>query len=946
MLYLTISSLFLIFLCFAGVVKAQSQRSESPIIPVPEGFLKIQICSPGIVRVIFAEKKSCLTRQSLIANEPWTPVNWTSSRNAEDFVFETELLTIVVDEHSGAIQFRDKSGTIVLREQTIAPHRLTPARVLGEKTWHAEARFQLTENEGLYGLGQYQDGVMNYRGRDVLLVQANKVAVVPFLVSTNNYGILWDNYSRTQFHDGVDGMSFWSEVADQIDYYFVAGKTMDEVIAGYRRITGQAPLLGKWAYGYWQSKERYVNRQELLATTAEFRRRAIPIDNMVQDWRYWGENEYWSSMNWDESIFPNPAEMIHQLHEKYHVHLMVSIWPMIGRKSALNAELKSRGYLFDNEHWAGGDVYDAYSDEAREIYFKHIEKGLLSVGVDALWMDATEPEFPNTDTQEITEKEIKDCGRNALGTMARYLNTYSYMTTKGAYEGQRALSSQKRVFSLTRSAFDGQQKFAAGTWSGDISANWDVFRKQISAGINFCMAGIPYWSHDIGAFFPSGRGGLYNRGVDDPAYRELYVRWFQFGAFTPIFRSHGTGTPREVWRFGEPGDWAYDALVKFDHVRYRLLPYVYSIAWQITHSGYTLMRGLPMDFPNDKKCYDIDNQFMFGPAILVAPVTEAMYFEPQTSGDVIPQENLLSPDKAPGGLVGHYFKGIDFGELVNARVDSCLDFNWCGGAPAGCPASNYSIRWRGFLLSNEAGEYEIGAIVDDGVRVWLDDALIIDAWKCQGVSFYSHKLTLEAHTKYALTVEYFQGEVDALFKLVWKTPTAVLSSNALEKAKSSQVYLPQANGWFDFWTGEKLAGGQAITRETPIDLMPLYIKAGSILPLGPFKQYSNEIPEDPIELRIYPGADAEFTLYEDENDTYNYEQGVCAVIPLTWHETSGVLTLGKRLGAFPGMLAKRTFTIVWVDEQRGAGLEPCQKPQAQITYRGDAISVTRPTASK
>ncbi|MFZ5517656.1 MAG: TIM-barrel domain-containing protein [Candidatus Zhuqueibacterota bacterium] len=939
--YVLLSSLVLIFLFFGFVQIAHGQRSDSSIIPVPEGFLKIQICSPGIVRVIFAEKKSFLSRQSLIANEAWTPVNWTSSRIGEEIVFETELLKIEVNAHSGVIQFRDSSGAVLLREQAPAPHRLTPARVLGEKTWHAESRFQLSGDEGLYGLGQYQDGVMNYRGHDVLLVQANKVAVIPFLVSTNNYGILWDNYSRTMFHDGDDGMSFWSEVADQIDYYFVAGKKMDEVIAGYRRITGQAPLLGKWAYGYWQSKERYVDRKELLATTAEYRRRNIPIDNMVQDWRYWGENEYWSSMEWDESIFPNPAEMIQLLHEKYHVHLMVSIWPMIGKKTALNKELKSKGYLFDNEHWAGGDVYDAYSEEARDIYFKHVKKGLLSVGVDALWMDATEPEFPNTDTQEITEKEIKDCGRNAMGTMARYLNTYSYMTTKGAYEDQRRFSSQKRVFTLTRSAFAGQQKFAAGTWSGDISANWDVFRKQISAGINFCMAGIPYWSHDIGAFFPSGRGGLYNRGVDDPAYRELYVRWFQFGAFTPIFRSHGTGTPREVWRFGEPGDWAYDSLVKFDHLRYRLLPYIYSIAWQITHSGYTLMRGLAMDFPDDRKCYAIDNQFMFGPAILAMPVTEAMYYEPQTSGDVIPTENLFSPEDAPGGLVGHYFKGVDFDELVNTRTDSCLDFNWCGGAPAGCPASNYSIRWHGFLLSNEAGDYEIGAIVDDGVRVWLNDQLIIDSWKCQGVSYYSHKLTLAGNTKYAIKVEYFQGEVDALFKLVWKTPTSVLSGNSLEKEKSSQLYLPETKGWFDFWTGEKIAGGKAITRETPIDIMPLYIKAGSILPLGPFKQYSDETPEEPIELRIYPGSDAEFTLYEDENDTYNYERGVYATIPFRWNEKEKTLIIGKRQGAFPGMLTERTFNIVWVGANHGVGVEECNEPDEVVMYAGEEVVIIK-----
>ncbi len=927
--------------CAVGRTENFEKTDDGAILPLKDGFLRIQICSPEIVRVVFARQKSLLDRQSLIAKTNWLKLNWKLSEHADAFIFETDALNVEVNKISGAVLFSDKSGKILLREDGKTPRTMIAADVLGEKTWHAESRFRLNAEEGLFGLGQYQDGIMNYRGHDVLIVQANKVAVNPFLVSTNNYGILWDNYSKTKFHDGADGMSFWSEVADQIDYYFVAGKSMDDVIAGYREITGQAPMFGKWAFGYWQSKERYVDRKELVATTAEFRRRGIPIDNMVQDWRYWGENDHWSSMYWDETIFPNPAEMIRQLHEKFHVRLMVSIWPVLGRKTKIHKELKNKGLLFDNEHWSGGDVYDPYSDEARAIYFKHIRKGLLGAGVDALWMDGTEPEFPSTDTQEITEKEIKDCGANALGSMARYLNTFSYMTTKGTYEGQRTLTSDKRIFTLTRSAFAGQQKHAAVTWSGDVSANWDVFRKQISAGVNFCMAGIPYWTHDIGAFFPSGRGGLYNKGVDDPAYRELYVRWFQFGAFTPIFRSHGTGTPREMWHFGEPGDWAYDALLKFDHLRYRLLPYIYSLAWQITNNGYTLMRGLAMDFPDDKNGNSVDNQFMFGPALLVAPVTEEMYFQPQTPGDVIPEENLLAPDGSQGGLVGRYFKGTNFDEQVNVRTDSTVDFNWCGGPPAGCPISNYSVRWLGFLVTDEAGEYEIGAVVDDGVRLWLDDELILDSWKRQGVSYYSKKVTLKSKTKYKLKLEYFQGEVDALIKLVWKTPSATVSKSTLNKPKRSDVYLPDSHGWFDFWTGEKFAGGQTITTDTPIEIIPLFIKAGSILPMGPFRQYAIEKQEDPIELRIYPGADAEFLLYEDENDNYNYERGVYATIPIRWNEKEETLTLGARQGSYPGMLTERTFKIVWVAPNHGVGVEEWDELDEVVLYSGEEVLIKR-----
>lgn len=347
-----------------------------------------------------------------------------------------------------------------------------------------------------------------------------------------------------------------------------------------------------------------------------------------------------------------------------------------------------------------------------------------------------------------------------------------------------------------------------------------------------------------------------------------------------------------------------------------------------------MMRGLPMDFPNDKAGYSVDNQFMFGSSILVAPVTEEMYYQPQTTGDVIPAKNLFSPDGKPGGLLGHYYKGINFDKQVNVRTDTNVDFNWCGGPPAGCPISNYSVRWTGEILTNEAGEYEIGAVVDDGVRLWLDDEMIIDSWKHQGVSYYSKKVRLESKAKFKIKLEYFQGEVDALIKLVWKTPSSTASKNIIDREKSSDVYLPESNGWFDFWTGEKFIGGLTITKETPIDIMPLFIKAGSILPMGPLKQYATEKPEDPIELRIYTGADAEFLLYEDENDNYNYEQGVYAIIPFHWNEKEGTLTIGKRQGFFSDMLPERTFKIAWVGPDHGVGVETCENPDEEILYSG------------
>jgi len=920
----------------------QYQKIQNGIfLNLQSGKLKIQFYSGNIIRITFATTPELLRKQSLVVIENPKNINWKIEQNEQTLFLVTSKLKTEINTETGSIQFFDQNGKLLLRENPKNPRTMTSAEVMGEKTFNAEQRFKLTQGEGIFGLGQHQDGYMNYRGKEIILVQTNTVAVNPFLISTNGYGILWDNYSKTIFNDDADGMSFRSEVADQVDYYFIAGETMDEIIAGYRFLTGPAPLFGKWAYGYWQSKERYVDGKELVGTVEQFRRRQIPLDNIVQDWRYWGENEYWSSMKFDESIFPEPRKMIDRLHNELKVHLMISIWPALGVRTDIYRELKAKGFIYPPQHWSSGYLYDAYSKEARNIYWKHIKNGLISKGVDALWMDGTEPELSDQHTFDLSEKYIKQFGTTALGTMARYLNTYSLMTTKGAYDGFRRDFPEKRAFILTRSAFAGQQRNAAVTWSGDIASNWEVFREQISAGINFCMSGIPYWTHDIGAFFPSGRGGLYPEGCKDPAYQELYVRWFQFGAFTPVFRSHGTGTPREPWQFGEPGYWAYDALLKYDHLRYRLLPYIYSMAWKITSEGYTLMRGLPMDFSHDKNTYSIDNQYLFGQAIMVTPVTEEMYYRAKIPGEPIPAKNLISRDGQAGGLYGEYFEGTDLDKKMNARRDSVIDFNWSGGPPAGCPIDNYSVRWTGKILTDEAGKYEIGVLTDDGARLWLGGELIIDAWKGQAATYYSAQKELAANKKYKIKLEYFQGGGDAIIKLSWKKPSHQVEVLDKQSVKSVPVYLPQCEGWYDFWTGEFFSGGQKIEREAPIDIMPLYVKAGSIVSMGTYKQYSTEKPEDPIELRIYTGADAHFVLYEDENDNYNYEKGIYATIPINWDEKSQTLTIGKREGEFPGMLQEREFRILWVKEGHGTGVEITAEIDKVIRYAGEKVVVKR-----
>ena len=911
------------------------------ILTLKSGKLKIQLYTNQIIRVTFVNTEDFLSKKSLVVIENPQNIKWELIESGKSISIITEKLKADINTETGTIQFFDKNGKILLKEHQSKPRTMTNAEVMGEKTFHVTQRFILTPDEGIYGLGQHQDGYMNYRGKEVILVQTNTVAVNPFLVSTNGYGILWNNYSKTVFEDDEYGMSFWSEVANQVDYYFMAGETMDEIIAGYRFLTGQAPLFGKWAYGYWQSKERYKDAKELVGTVNEFRKRQIPIDNIVQDWRYWGENEYWSSMKFDETIFPEPEKMIDRLHNELHVHLMNSIWPALGIKTEIYKELKEKGLVYPPVHWSTGYVYDAYSKEAREIYWRYIKAGLISKGVDALWMDATEPELADQQSHEISEKYMKQFGMTALGSFARYLNPYSLMTTEGVYQGFRRDFPNKRVFILTRSAFAGQQRNAAVTWSGDIVANWEVFRKQISAGINFCMSGIPYWTHDIGAFFPGIRGGLYPAGCNDPAYQELYVRWFQFGAFTPIFRSHGTGTPREPWQFGEPGYWAYDVLLKYDHLRYRLLPYIYSLAWKVTNEGYTMMRGLPMDFDHDRNTFIIDNQYMFGGVFLVTPVTAEMYHKAKIPGEPIPSRNLIAPVGQTGGLHGEYFEGTDFNKKVNARKDSVIDFNWSGGPPAKCPIDNYSVRWVGDLLTDEAGEYEIGVLTDDGARLWLDNELIIDAWSHQGAAYYSSQQELTANKKYKIKLEYFLGGGDAVIKLSWKKPSPQVKESGIQTVKSVPTYLPQCEGWYDFWTGEFHEGGQTIERETPIDIMSLYIKAGAIVPMGPFKQYSTEKPEDPIELRVYTGADAEFVLYEDENDNYNYEKGIYSTISFHWNEMAQTLTIGKREGEFPGMLRERKFQIVWVKKGHGIGVEVASKIDQIVNYMGEAVVVKR-----
>ncbi len=751
------------------VVTVQPQP-DGVILAMKSGTLRLQVCSNSIVHVLYSPTTSFPASRPdpVVIKTTWPATKFTMQDNSGEITLTTSQLKVGIARKDGAITYRDLAGKQLVQEAT---RKLTPVKVNGEDTYHAESFVNIYgSREAFYGLGQHQAGVWNYRGESVDISQDNSNIAVPFLVSSNGYGIFWNNDSRSRFNNRfANYLYISSEVADVIDYYFFYGPNLDKVIAAYRELTGQAPLFGKWAYGFWQCKNRYKSQAEILGVARKYRELHIPADNIVQDWFWWNrKGEFVFNKN-----YPDPREMVDELHRE-NFHLMISIWPFFEPGSANYDYMDKQGWFIDKfkfakppYHTEGMAVYDATSPEARKFYWNLVDQGLFKIGVDAWWMDTTEPET------EGQEENIQLGHKLAIGSGDRYVNVYPLLDTGAVYNGQRAASAQKRVYILSRSAFAGSQRNAVTAWSGDINSDWLSFRRQIPAGLNFALSGIPYWTTDI--------GGFVSADPDDPAYRELFVRWFQFGTFNPILRVHGTRKTdqNELWSYGPD---AQKILVSFDRLRYRLLPYTYSLAWKTTNDSYTPMRPLVMDFRDDVRAQNTGDEYMYGPAFLVNPVTE--------------------------------------------------------------PA-----------------------------------------------------------------------------------------------ATSRRVYLPEAK-WYDFWNGASVDGKREITAEAPLDELPLYIRGGSIVPFGPDVEWSTEKPADPIELRIYRGADGEFTLYEDENDNYDYEKGVHATIPFRWDDAKRTLTIGDRQGGFPGMLSSRTFQIVFVSENHGVGIAPCDTPDKVVEYSGKQVSVT------
>ena len=911
---------------------ASGNARESSFHTLVKGHaVAVECYSPSIVRVRIAPSASFSTRPSLsvIATPQGEGV---SADNDRALTISTTRLRISVSKRDGSILFRNGAGRTILSVGGITPASFAPTPAGDEQAFAVRQDFTLIPGEAVYGLGQFEDRTFNYRGHDIRLVQANRTAINPLLISTRGYGILWDNTSASRFCDTQEGTFFWSEVADQIDFYVVYGPSLDSVVAGYRTLTGQAPMFGKWAYGFWQSKERYKTSSELIDVVKEYRRRMLPIDNIIQDWAYWGGIDRFSGMVWDSAAYPDPSRMVDSLHA-LHAHLTVSIWPAFGTNTDILRDMRSRGFLYPLVHWNGGFVYDAYNPDARALYWKYVKKGLFDIGVDGYWMDATEPEFSCSDDRYATELSLKECRTNYLGTFSRYLNPYSLMTTAAVYENHRKATDRKRAFILTRSAFSGQQRYGAATWSGDTFASWDDLRVQIASALNFSMAGIPYWTNDIGGFITDFH---FPRGLDDPAYRELFVRWFQFGAFCPLFRVHGTNIPREVWRFGAPGDENYDALAKALRLRYRLLPYIYSIAWNVTSRGASFLRGLPMEFPEDRNTHAMAGQFLFGPSLMVRPVTRPIYHPPDYPGVDITPEHFYAADGREHALTLSVFKGTDLASRVMVRKMDVSQIGWTGCLPAEVKDTSYSLRLEGMLRTETAGTYRFFVITSGGVRCWVNNRLIIDAWGITARTVVPAELELPADTRVQFRVEHRQPVPNtAVLKINWTIPGEFAGTG-----KTVDVYFPRGRSWFDFWTGKSYAGGTTSSVEAPLDLIPLYVPAGSILPVGPPVQYAMERPSDTLEVRVYPGKNASFELYDDEGDGYAYEHGANSTIPFRWNNRTRELAIGPRQGSYIGMRATRVFRVVLVSQGHGSGDSEESHPDRVIVYSRGMLRIT------
>jgi alpha-D-xyloside xylohydrolase len=853
-----------IFILIIGLVASALRANAQAVSRMPngvmvhsgKGIVQVEVCSDRVVHILASA--TVMTERTVVPTviRPCAGAAFTSSSDDAGFHIRTSKLRIDIDRDTGSVRFLTPEGDDILSEKTRDWQTTGPSEA-GDSPNGIEQNFQLLPGEALYGLGQHQEGFLNVRDIPVRLLQANTNIAIPFLISTKGYGLLWNNAALTDFNpateaiplDGtgagtfrtgqegeygfllsgndrsklrlsVDGqqiidiknmwvagsagakihlaanttykvmaesggntklsvrapsdtMAFRSETGEGVDYYFIYGPEPAQIIAQYRDFTGAAPLLPRWAYGFWQCRERYSNQQQILDTAAEFRKRKIPVDVLVQDWQYWGRYG-WNAMRFDERDYPDPAEMMSSLHRQ-NFHLIISVWAKFGAETAVNREMKDAHLLLmsaastgdpgetkETESWA-----DLFNPSAQKAFWSDIDRNLFAAGLDGWWLDASEPEGDPLKNDQTF-----------LGPGKTVRNAFPLFETSAVYDGQRATTADKRVVILSRSAYTGQQRTGSISWSGDISGNWETFRRQIPAGLGFGMTGFPYWTTDIGGFF---------RPMDQYTsadYHELLIRWFQFGAFCPIFRIHGYRSETELWKYGPEVE---KILTQYDQLRYRLLPYIYSASWGVTDRGEILMKALPFEYPSDPALRDIGDQFLFGDSLLVNPVT-------------------------------------------------------------------------------------------------------------------------------------------------------------VRNATTRDVVLPSGDDWVDFWTGQVYGGGRAIQADAPLDRMPILVRQGSIVPLGPVVQSAAE-PQEPLDIRIYAGKDADFQLYEDAGDGYAYEYGARTVIHLHWDNRQNALVIGDRSGTFLGMKPKRIFRIVLVKPGHGVGAGSDSEADRTVTYLGHQMRVSLGKAS-
>ena len=900
--------------------------------------VRLEVVSPTIIRVTAFPSESLALPASLMAVRTGSErVAFAVKSTGAAVTLSTGKLQAVVGVDDGRVVFEDPRGKVITSEVPNG-RELRPVSIDGRAYYAIRQQFESAAGEALYGLGQHQTGIIDYKGRDITLAQHNMDVAVPFVVSSRDYGILWDNNSVTRFGDPkpweqlskdlilydahgkeggltaryyVDGklalerresdidyqfidpkkgnfpssfpptliglphvkvvwtgkigvrssglhtfslygsdyqklwiggqevidawrqnwnpwfrsfsvemsvhepvalrlewereggylallhrpprpqaererLSLYSEAGRAIDYYFIRGSSLDGVIGGYRYVTGKAVLLPRWAYGFWQSRDHYETQQELLGVVEKYRQLGIPLDNIVQDWRYW-QDDAWGSQEFDRTRYPDPRGMIAQVHGM-HAHLMISVWPKFYPTTDTYRELAARGDMFPLsmklgvKDWVGPGYaygfYDPFSQGARRLYWQQIDERLASLGVDAWWLDADEPDMISNTT--LAEREAL-MSPTPLGPGSALFNAYSLEHVGGVYEGNLAARPNTRAFILSRSGFAGLQRYGAAVWSGDIAPRWSDLENQIAAGVGFSLSGLPNWTMDIGGYQPESRY-LNPDAKDLEEWRELNTRWFEFGAFCPVFRSHGQMPHREIYNLAPVGSEVYDALVYYDKLRYRLMPYIYTLAGDTWLDDSTIMRALQMDFPADPKVRDIADEYMFGPAFLVSPVYE------------------------------------------------------------------YHARKR-------------------------------------------------------------------------------------------EVYLPAGALWYDFYGNHTFEGGRSISAAAPLGRMPLFVRAGSIVPAGPAIQYTGEKPDSPLTLLVYTGASGHFTLYEDAGTNLDYRHGRYATIPFAYDQATGTLTLGRRSGEFPGMQQGRTFHIRWMTPHARPGDDFTAPADSTVRYSGASVEV-------